>query len=87
MAKQERVPNIENHGRQVAELRAKRAEVELGGGKERIDKQHAAGKLTARERVERLVDPEQLSGDWPVCRNIAPPISAWPTKRCPPTAW
>ena len=40
----------------VATLRAKRAEVELGGGKERIEKQHAAGKLTARERVERLVD-------------------------------
>jgi len=40
----------------VADLRAKRAEVQLGGGKERIEKQHAAGKLTARERVERLVD-------------------------------
>jgi methylmalonyl-CoA carboxyltransferase 12S subunit len=40
----------------VADLRAKRAEVQLGGGKERIDKQHAASKLTARERVERLVD-------------------------------
>ena len=40
----------------VADLRTKRASVELGGGKERIEKQHAAGKLTARERVERLVD-------------------------------
>jgi acetyl-CoA carboxylase carboxyltransferase component len=40
----------------VANLRAKRAQVELGGGKERIEKQHAAGKLTARERVARLVD-------------------------------
>jgi propionyl-CoA carboxylase beta chain len=30
---------------------------ELGGGPERIDKQHAAGKLTARERVELLLDP------------------------------
>src|SRR5208283_3513838 len=38
----------------VAELRAKRAEVQLGGGKDRTDKQHAAGKLTARERVEGL---------------------------------
>ena len=26
------------------------------GGKQRIEKQHAAGKLTARERVEELVD-------------------------------
>ena len=28
-----------------------------GGGQKRIDKQHAAGKLTARERVELLMDP------------------------------
>src|SRR5258708_7540300 len=31
---------------------------ELGGGAERIEKQHAAGKLTARERIELLFDPE-----------------------------
>ena len=30
---------------------------ELGGGQERIDKQHAAGKLTARERVDLFLDP------------------------------
>jgi propionyl-CoA carboxylase beta chain len=30
---------------------------ELGGGAERLDKQHAAGKLTARERIELLFDP------------------------------
>jgi propionyl-CoA carboxylase beta chain len=29
----------------------------LGGGEERIAKQHAAGKLTARERIEVLLDP------------------------------
>jgi propionyl-CoA carboxylase beta chain len=29
----------------------------LGGGQDRIDKQHADGKLTARERVEQLLDP------------------------------
>ncbi len=40
----------------VAELREKRAEIELGGGKDRAEKQHQAGKLTARERIERLVD-------------------------------
>ncbi len=43
-------------GERVAELEAKRAELELGGGKERIDRQHASGALTARERVTRLVD-------------------------------
>src|ERR1039457_178819 len=40
----------------VSDLRAMRADLELGGGKERIDKQHASGKLTARERISRLVD-------------------------------
>jgi methylmalonyl-CoA carboxyltransferase large subunit len=40
----------------VADLRGKRAHVELGGGKDKIDKQHAAGKLTARERVAKLAD-------------------------------
>jgi len=41
----------------VSDLRAKRSKVELGGGKDRIEKQHEAGKLTARERVAALVDP------------------------------
>ena len=40
----------------LSALSARRAELELGGGQERIEKQHAGGKLTARERVERLVD-------------------------------
>src|SRR5258708_9416480 len=38
------------------ELKRRRAAAELGGGKARIEKQHAAGKLTARERVELLLD-------------------------------
>jgi methylmalonyl-CoA carboxyltransferase large subunit len=44
----------------VAELRAKRAALEMGGGKERIDRQHASGKLSARERVHKLVDKESF---------------------------
>jgi len=31
---------------------------ELGGGKERIEKQHSAGRKTARERIKDLLDPE-----------------------------
>ncbi|MDE7149217.1 MAG: methylmalonyl-CoA carboxyltransferase, partial [Bacteroidales bacterium] len=34
----------------------KRAEARLGGGQKRIDSQHAKGKLTARERLELLLD-------------------------------
>jgi propionyl-CoA carboxylase beta chain len=37
-------------------LEALRAEAELGGGKERIEAQHRKGKLTARERLEHLLD-------------------------------
>ena len=40
----------------LAELRAMRAKAKLGGGQTRIDDQHARGKLTARERIEALVD-------------------------------
>ncbi|WP_137743199.1 acyl-CoA carboxylase subunit beta [Robertmurraya siralis] len=40
----------------INELYDKRREVELGGGDERIEKQHEKGKLTARERINLLVD-------------------------------
>jgi propionyl-CoA carboxylase beta chain len=38
------------------ELQRKNAEALLGGGEKRIDQQHGKGKLTARERVELLMD-------------------------------
>src|SRR5213083_2471247 len=38
-------------------LQQKRAESELGGGEERIKVQHEKGKLTARERLDALLDP------------------------------
>ena len=38
------------------ELQRRNELAELGGGQERIDKQHAAGKLTARERIALLLD-------------------------------
>jgi acetyl-CoA carboxylase carboxyltransferase component len=41
----------------IAELRKLKEEAKLAGGAERIAKQHAAGKLTARERLEMLLDP------------------------------
>lgn len=39
------------------ELRAAHAQIVLGGGSAAIDRQHAKGRLTARERIARLVDP------------------------------
>ncbi|MCO5230252.1 MAG: acyl-CoA carboxylase subunit beta [Chitinophagales bacterium] len=38
-------------------LQSKKAEALLGGGEKRIQSQHKKGKLTARERVELLMDP------------------------------
>ena len=41
---------------QLAELERRRAAARLGGGQERIDAQHAKGRLTARERLDVLLD-------------------------------
>jgi propionyl-CoA carboxylase beta chain len=41
----------------IQKLHDMRAQARLGGGQARIDRQHAKGKLTARERIERLMDP------------------------------
>ena len=40
----------------IAEMERRRAAARLGGGQKRIDAQHAKGKLTARERLEILLD-------------------------------
>jgi propionyl-CoA carboxylase beta chain len=45
----------------VDELNRRNELAALGGGQERIDKQHEAGKLTARERIELLLDPGTFS--------------------------
>jgi acetyl-CoA carboxylase carboxyltransferase component len=45
----------------VSELKNKLAKVKLGGGQKRIDKQHAQGKLTARERIAYLLDEKKPS--------------------------
>ncbi|MBK6524976.1 MAG: acyl-CoA carboxylase subunit beta [Crocinitomicaceae bacterium] len=41
----------------ISEMEQKLAKIYLGGGKSRIEKQHEQGKLTARERIEKLIDP------------------------------
>lgn len=41
----------------INDLYDRKREIELGGGDDRIEKQHAKGKLTARERIDLLVDP------------------------------
>ena len=41
---------------QIRHLREQRAQSNLGGGQDRIDRQHKAGKMTARERLDLLLD-------------------------------
>lgn len=40
----------------VSDLKQKLQKVYLGGGKKKIEKQHTKGKMTARERIEKLID-------------------------------
>ncbi|MCK9517982.1 MAG: acyl-CoA carboxylase subunit beta [Dehalococcoidia bacterium] len=41
----------------LAQLEEMKAQIALGGGPKRIEAQHARGKLTARERIDLLLDP------------------------------
>ena len=41
----------------VTELRERQAAAQLGGGPQQIERHHSRGKLLARERIDRLVDP------------------------------
>ncbi len=45
----------------VSELQKRLAKVSLGGGKSRIEKQHSKGKMTARERINYLLDKKGKS--------------------------
>jgi acetyl-CoA carboxylase carboxyltransferase component len=45
----------------VSDLKRRFAKVKLGGGQKRIDKHHEKGKMTARERVDYLLDSKSKS--------------------------
>ncbi|HUN66609.1 MAG TPA: acyl-CoA carboxylase subunit beta [Bacteroidota bacterium] len=45
------------HEDKLARLRRLRDETKMGGGEKRIEEQHRKGKLTARERIDVLLDP------------------------------
>lgn len=46
---------------ELSKLKRKLAEVYLGGGQKKIDSHHSKGKLTARERIDYLLDPKKPS--------------------------
>lgn len=52
----------EDHNKLLrSELRKRLAQVKLGGGQKRIDKHHSKGKMTARERIDFLLDTKKPS--------------------------
>ena len=66
----------------IDDLRRRKTKAQAGGGQERISAQHAKGKLTARERIEHLLDPgsfmevdalvEHRCRDFDMDRNVIP---------------
>jgi len=40
----------------IAEMNRRLSEIRLGGGRNKIEKEHSKGKLTARERIDYLID-------------------------------
>ena len=47
--------------KKIAKLKQLKEKVMLGGGKDKIDAQHAKGKMTARERIDMLLDEGSFS--------------------------
>jgi propionyl-CoA carboxylase beta chain len=55
----------------IDELMERKFAIQLGGGDERIDAQHNRGKLTARERLDLLLDPDSFVELNPFVRHRA----------------
>jgi acetyl-CoA carboxylase carboxyltransferase component len=60
----------------ILELREMRAKARLGGGEDKIAKQHAKGKLTARERIDLLLDHGTFQEIQPFILQRADPNAA-----------
>ncbi len=66
----------------IEDLRRRKSRSESGGGQQRVSAQHAKGKMTARERIQELLDPESFNEidalvehrcrDFEMDRNIIP---------------
>src|ERR1051325_6150284 len=47
---------VETHTSKLDGLRGRKRGAEEGGGRERVERQHASGKMTARERIDFFLD-------------------------------
>ena len=69
------------HDEKINRLHEMKKKAEIGGGQERIEAQHTKGKLTARERLDLLLDSNSFieidkyvaSGAWESWPRPAPP--------------
>jgi len=59
-AERDRAPQPTSTSAKLARVREMREQARLGGGPSRIEQQHARKKLTARERLELLLDPDSF---------------------------
>ena len=57
----------------IQKLKALQEASKLGGGQDRIDKQHAKGSLTARERIDLLLDPGTFREIGSMTTQLNPP--------------
>src|SRR5690554_7033634 len=50
--------NSDHHKILISQMEQRRDKIKAGGGKKKIEKQHAQNKLTARERINYLMDDD-----------------------------
>ena len=76
-----REKNPVTHDEKLAYLRELREAAIHSSSEEAVEKQHAKGKMTARERVEKLLDP----GSFECCRIVSP--ASWWRWHGPGRSW
>ena len=71
----------------LEQLEAKRALARLGGGEKRIAAQHGKGKLTARERIEKLVNEGKSEAEVVAAKPLADLDAKWAATDAAATAF
>ena len=72
--------------KKIIELKNKIELAKLGGGREAIEKQHKRGKLTARERLNLLLDEESFE-ELDMLKPTVVQISEWPKGNISEMEW
>ena len=70
------MPDEKTWEKELAQLQEKESEALRGGGEERLEKQRKMGKMTARERIDHIMDPGSFV-EVNMLPSISVRISAW----------